>query len=1108
MDLFRRLFSFTKYDEKDKVYFAARLRTAALLYFYAALLFIAYFLAVRETYPVGAFTYSILLSGVSAAVSLILLFLINKGLLRLSGIVIVLQLFYGVTWSIYSFEGLHDSTIIGYAFVIATTAYMMGRNEAVWTTILSILALVGIYLAEVNRWVSFSYSSDPLFRVFVPIFTLILIMIMLNGIIQRLDDSLKQALMQNAQREMIEESFSSIFYSSPDGKILVNESGLITMVNSNIEKIFGYLPDEIKGSHFEIFMPQRYRENHVSKAKDFMQNPYGWLMGDGREFLALHKNGREINVEISLTPLKIKGEKFIAVGFVDISVRKLAESRTQLILSLAVEINTAENFNAALFSAHALICDHTGWSVGEAWIPNASGDALEYSAANYCTKIDPDLIAFNQLSKELTFPKGIGLPGRVWASREPEWDPDVSMLPEDVFLRAKAAKRLGIKAALGVPIIAREKVLAVLVYFMEETQEENSAMIKLISSVGLQLGIFLERKQAEDAIHLSQRRLSKAEKKANLGHWERNIESDTIYASDEMYRILGLSPKETPASLDVFFEMIHPDDLEMVKETTNTILERGENINLDYRIIRPDGEIRYVHAEGEPSKNEKGEYVGVFGTFQDVTERKHFEAAILQSEKRLSEAERIANLGHWERIIETGENFWSDELYNIYGLKKGEFKASFNSFISRVYIEDRAAVKSLDHQAIHEGKKFDLDFRIVRPSGEIRYVNEQAEVTRDQDGNPVRVFGTTQDITERKQQEQELKTIADISEVLRQAATSGEVIPAVLKQVLVLLRAEASALSLYDSARGEYVIVAGDGLWADAAGAQFLLRDEHAGGSANLTNRMYILNDTAQESPPVYIDKSQPDFIKRVKSIVGVPVQSQTEFLGTIWVGKHTPINYSDLQHLNLVSNITGNTLNRAYLNEDMENNFIETVLALAKTLGARDSQTADHSERIALMAELTLQAMGGTPEEINLIRLAALLHDIGKIGIPDEILLKPGPLTDEERQIMRNHPEIGAGIIAPIRKLSKVAPLVRAHQELFDGSGYPNGLKGEEIPLAARVLTVVDAFMAMTEDRPYRKAGSVEDAMIELRACAGSNFDPAVVKTFEEVLRSIGGIE
>jgi HD-GYP domain-containing protein (c-di-GMP phosphodiesterase class II) len=144
----------------------------------------------------------------------------------------------------------------------------------------------------------------------------------------------------------------------------------------------------------------------------------------------------------------------------------------------------------------------------------------------------------------------------------------------------------------------------------------------------------------------------------------------------------------------------------------------------------------------------------------------------------------------------------------------------------------------------------------------------------------------------------------------------------------------------------------------------------------------------------------------------------------------------------------------------------------------------------------------------IRHIEYAALMHDIGKIGIDENILHKPGKLTDEEREIIKKHPAIGNRIIAPVAFLSPVAPMVLYHQEWFNGQGYPEGLAGEEIPLGARIVAVIDAYDAITSDRPYRKALSKEIAIEELNKGAGVQFDPKVVKAFLSILSEESHLE
>lgn len=248
-------------------------------------------------------------------------------------------------------------------------------------------------------------------------------------------------------------------------------------------------------------------------------------------------------------------------------------------------------------------------------------------------------------------------------------------------------------------------------------------------------------------------------------------------------------------------------------------------------------------------------------------------------------------------------------------------------------------------------------------------------------------------------------------------------------------------------------------------------------------------------------------FLDLANSLCISPLLVGDELVGLLVLGEtrrttREPFDPDKLKLLNAISDQAASALRRATFHEQLEESFVQTVLALAKALDARDSYTQDHSQRMAALTDSLCQQLGIDEKQVQAIRLAAALHDIGKIGVPDEILRKPGPLTSQEWELMKRHPKIGADIIAPVAKLVNVAPIILAHQEKFDGSGYPYGLKGEQIPMGARVLAVMDAYIAITDERVYRKARSHEEAIAELVKHSGSQFDPAVVGAF---VQSIG---
>jgi len=202
-----------------------------------------------------------------------------------------------------------------------------------------------------------------------------------------------------------------------------------------------------------------------------------------------------------------------------------------------------------------------------------------------------------------------------------------------------------------------------------------------------------------------------------------------------------------------------------------------------------------------------------------------------------------------------------------------------------------------------------------------------------------------------------------------------------------------------------------------------------------------------------------------------------------------------DLLLAHVVASQVGAAIHRCQLVDELEGAFLTTVGVIADAVELQDSYTADHANEVADLAVAVGRRLGVEGVELDRLRYGALLHDVGKIGVPGELLRKPGPLTPAERERMNEHTAIGARMLERIPFLAPVAPLVRSAHERHDGGGYPDGLSGEDIPRAAMVIATCDAFHAMTSNRSYRRAMGREDAIAELEANAGSQFDPAVVE-------------
>ncbi len=240
-----------------------------------------------------------------------------------------------------------------------------------------------------------------------------------------------------------------------------------------------------------------------------------------------------------------------------------------------------------------------------------------------------------------------------------------------------------------------------------------------------------------------------------------------------------------------------------------------------------------------------------------------------------------------------------------------------------------------------------------------------------------------------------------------------------------------------------------------------------------------------------------------IGSYVGLPLRfSDGRTYGTLCCLSHTSeprLRERDARFMSVLARLVAEQLERE--EKEAEKRRLEVratgVDALMAALVARDGYTGDHAQAVVHHSVAVARRMGLNEEEVAEVEQAALLHDVGKIGIPDAILNKPQALNDAEWEIMRMHTAIGEEIVASTKGLAHLSPAIRAEHERWDGEGYPDGLKGEEIPLASRIILVCDAFHAMTSDRPYRKALSVEAALGELEKNAGTQFCPRTIEAF-----------
>jgi HD-GYP domain-containing protein (c-di-GMP phosphodiesterase class II) len=275
-------------------------------------------------------------------------------------------------------------------------------------------------------------------------------------------------------------------------------------------------------------------------------------------------------------------------------------------------------------------------------------------------------------------------------------------------------------------------------------------------------------------------------------------------------------------------------------------------------------------------------------------------------------------------------------------------------------------------------------------------------------------------------------------------------------------------------------------------------------GTAALNQQTVIVNDLRT----VGFEYARYDLLKDEEfiSYLGVPLIDNNEIIGVLDIFHRSILN-PDPEWVNFLEALASQAaiaIGKSTLFSNLQRTNIELLQAYDKTIEGwsramdlRDHETEGHTQRVTELAVRLAQVLGLGEKEIVHIRRGALLHDMGKVGIPDSILLKPGPLTDEEWVIMHEHPQYAFDMLSPIEFLSAALDIPYCHHEKWDGSGYPRGLKGEEIPVAARIFAIVDVWDALCSDRPYRKAWSKEKVIAYIMSLSGTHFEPKIVELF-----------
>ncbi len=298
-----------------------------------------------------------------------------------------------------------------------------------------------------------------------------------------------------------QEQFRAVADSASDAIISADSLGNIVYWNRAAESVFGYAVDEVLGRPLDFIMPERYRDAHHEGMARTNSGGESRVIGHTVELHGLRKDGAEFPLELSLSTWTIDGSVFYTGIIRDITERKQVERELHLMQTIALAVSTGDDLNDALYVGLKTVCDSTGWDYGEAWLPSETEDGtlLVRSPAYYVR--DPAVQHFATMSARFSFRPGEGLPGRAWQTCNAEWVPDVTGANwHRLIARASLAQEVGLKAAVAIPVLDREEVVAVIVFYMRGAREQDTRLVKLVTAVAAELGLLIRRKQAEDEV--------------------------------------------------------------------------------------------------------------------------------------------------------------------------------------------------------------------------------------------------------------------------------------------------------------------------------------------------------------------------------------------------------------------------------------------------------------------------------------------------------------------------------------------------------------------------------------------------------------------------------
>jgi len=563
--------------------------------------------------------------------------------------------------------------------------------------------------------------------------------------------------------------------------------------------------------------------------------------------------------------------------------------------------------------------------------------------------------------------------------------------------------------------------------------------------------------------------------------------NEIIYTVDLTGIITYISPNVswfgfTPDELlgTSFVHVFEGEDAEAAQAQFDQFIAGDESSSMsEFRLRGKDGTVYWIKFSSRIAL-EDGHPTGVHGSMLDVTQEKDAEAALRESKRILNQMGHMARIGGWEHDMQTGEAIWTRELYGISGIDPGDKPPGVSEHLNYYPPVERARLERAYNRAVETGEPFDLELQGYTSVGELRWFRAYGEAVFE-DGRCIRMRGTFQDID-------------DVKRVQLAHAES--------ERRLETLMGNLPGMAYRCQNEPDWTMVfVSNGCFELTGYRPTDLIDNRTASFGSLI--MPEDRQTVWEAVQQALAERRP-FSREYRILTADGAQK--------WVweqGQGVFLDGGELVVLEgFISDVTSRKTAEQTLSDHQKRLKLAldgTIAVVARIVELRDPYTAGHQERVSLLACAIAREMGHLESLGQALRVAGLLHDVGKIAVPSEILSKPTRLTDTEIKLVRSHAEAGYQILKDIIFPWPIADIVRQHHERLDGSGYPQGLRGKDICLGGRVLAIADVVEAIATHRPYRPALGIEFALEEVERGRGTLFDTDAVNACLRLFRKHG---